>query len=335
MLEKALTDADGRYTAEGLGDPRVVLSVHGPNPVDGRHVRHASLVQPVEAGSGPVVVQVDPRMGSISAVMVDAAGQPVTGGFVRCHRLGFGHRDTELLDRDGRFAYASLPAGEYALEIGGRRLPLLHRTVTVAPGAATDLGRIRWPVGIALEVELRDAAGEPLGPDAKPRLQIVSTAPATPATGHPALADLNRVEGQPLWRSSPVLAGPYRLTVAGTGIGPFARDIELREGAANRLALRCRRGLAQQIAVVPPPASAAREDELSFSIRIRTAGPDGALLVDHRFSGTLSPDRTVATTVELLPGHYVASVYGESGQSEVSFAVPEAGGTRPLRVALR
>jgi Carboxypeptidase regulatory-like domain/TonB dependent receptor len=159
----------------------------------------------VLASAAPLASQ-SASYGSLSGVVVDAAGQPLLDAEVRLHDRMSGAVRTVLTARDGAFRFAILSPAEYdvAVEALGFR-PVVHTGLSVAPGAAPSI-RVVLPRerGVVVRVDTVRAAGARLAPGAwlfaRGYADLVGGRRlASDAAGLSSIADERSVEGLP-WR---------------------------------------------------------------------------------------------------------------------------------------
>lgn len=132
------TDADGRFTVEGLAPGRYKVTARHPDYAEGSEsaeVKETGGTAEIRLAAGNV----------LGGVVVNAARQPVAGAEVSLNEQGeggfgraFAGGQTTTTDGGGRFRFDHLTAGRFQLSaaLSGRNAPPLD--VVVAPGDARE-----------------------------------------------------------------------------------------------------------------------------------------------------------------------------------------------------
>ncbi|MCB9896996.1 MAG: carboxypeptidase regulatory-like domain-containing protein [Planctomycetes bacterium] len=232
----ARTLDDGTFRLAGLEGDAFTLVVYVARD-DGTGAEVARLDELPPDGE-PLEILVSPpgAPGEVLGVLRDARDRPLAGVWVRLAGLDPPFpEDGFRSDDEGRFRFAGVPPGAYALDghLTDAAFPRVAR-LDVAPGASLDLGVLRPAVGGRLRVRL-------LADDAA-LLDVVSL----------RLSHANGVDWATPTRvgaeagAESLTAGTWTLSVTGKGLIPQRVEVELRDGRESTLDVALRRGVRQQ-----------------------------------------------------------------------------------------
>jgi protocatechuate 3,4-dioxygenase beta subunit len=290
----AVTGADGGFT---VSLPAGAESVDVCAP--------GSLTESVDvrvAAAGPITVKLRPG-GRISGRVIDSAGDPIAGMYVRTQRAGNStgrdwfprespcpHGGTAAggqTDREGRFDLAPLEPGWYTVWAGEGSIATLSAPVDLGPGQALDGMRLIAKRGaqVAGRVTTKDGS-----PASEARVFSGGASTITDAAGHYQLTGM--------------APGPHRIWADERQHGTIDCDVELAAGE-NRLDL-----------VLPDPTE----------IRGRVLGPGGAPVA--------------GAIVKIWPARTVTSADGNFGLSTPTCGCPKtiavhAAGLAPAEAEIR
>ena len=295
------SDGEGRLRLWHLdpGQPYAVVLFPHPGAWGARQavpcaVRHGLVASETEE----VVLQLSdlemPTAG-LHGRCLDAEGSPLAGAALSLEPDGGPGIDL-WTDADGRFRLQGVPPGGYAL--GLKRSGELGRW-TLAAGQLLDVGTLSAQAGSRLAIEVLDVTAAGL-PALELDLKAITSGLAAPRA--PWRRDGNT------WSTGPVLPGRYRLHLAGQGLMPMLREIEVEDTPLTRVIVVPRIG-------EPVPLRLVFSDESSEPLNDRggrewllivEVTDDTGRVVDDRVQVSLAAgvDRRHTHTVYLADGAY-------------------------------
>jgi TonB family protein len=129
----------------------------------------ALVLAPLAAVRAPAQAQQDPGC-SLRATVSDSSGARLPGAFVTVQRLGDQSKAVAVASDAGEFAFASLPAGQYVIEIRKPGFRLYQQTVELSSGAhesldiTVDVGSVSEQLEIVGKAPARAEESRPAGP---------------------------------------------------------------------------------------------------------------------------------------------------------------------------
>lgn len=323
-LNLKLTDAEGRFTFEGVADCEHRLIALGPSVSGAAAAMPWAVETKVRPGGGEVVLRADAVLAdacSITGEVLGPDGKAMANArVVLMPRAGVtSHQPTERPDaRTGRFEIGPLPAGEYRIHVeveGKGSIQLGSRSL--APRQKLDLGTIRFAAPGTATIAFAPESAAP-GTD----LDLVLRGDSGYASDFFIVEDGAR-------RSVPVLPGSYTLEVWGPGIAPVTRQVEVVSAGDTRTTLSLQKAADVTIEVVPETHPGVAF--LVVDLRIE----DGAQKEVFRRLMQIHRKGDVYPWSRGLPaGEYrvTARMWESRSASEARFTVPA--GTEPRRVRL-
>jgi protocatechuate 3,4-dioxygenase beta subunit len=215
---EASTDRHGQFAFSALarGMHRLIADAPGLGPIE-----VGPIEVPSAAASGLVMKMTAAGQSVVGSVI--AAGRPVGGARVLIGGENLTPSRETLSGADGRFAFAGLGPGVYALRAAGQdQVSRTSAEVVVEPsGDRVPPVRLELGPGWTMAGRVVDDAGRAL-PDAEVRIDALP--------GEDPLPELVRADRRGGWRSGPLPAGEYRLTPRRPGF-VARRPVQLLLGA--------------------------------------------------------------------------------------------------------
>jgi protocatechuate 3,4-dioxygenase beta subunit len=308
------TGADGSFvvTASSPGTYRITARASG----------FGAAVKRVEAGAEVVQLVLEPA-GGIMGLVVDDRDRPVDGFQVSARPT---RRDSSSSMRglpverqpDGRFLLRDVGEGPYALDVwAADRVPANVPNVVVAPGATTDVGRIRLIAGGTIRGSVVDSAGRAvagarLRADGSRASAVYQAAPdvVTDTTGAFELRGI--APGAVVVTATHPGFAPKRATAdVDPARGPAEVKIVLGKGA--RLEGSARRRDGAPAAGMLVQAGGSTPD--SFASSSVTTRPDGSFVIDHVLAGRVRVTLMSPTSFGTLVGVHVKEIDVQEGDT--------------------
>ena len=290
-----VTDESGRFEATGVQFGSVRVSATTSAGMRG----NANANIP-EGGSAPDVT-IDIGTSYVSALIVDAAGEPAAGCWVTIERAdseetGWGRvADNATSDGEGRFRSDGLQPGRYTVRVNRLEFAQwVSDPFQLAEGEEKDLGQIRMAAGVVLQGVIQNDAGSPVEK---------ATVSLRDLKGNPIQMFSMATSGSDgSYTMHGVEAGTYIAHVQAKGHGPYDKQIELTE-QGGKLDAVLTRGGTMRIRVVDPAGEPVQGANVlifdakgvrvtrtislaNFDSGRRRTGADGTTSLDDLASGT-------------------------------------------------
>lgn len=220
-----VTDGLGEFTFNDV-DPSATYTVIVPNAAGYAHF--AFLEQEVVPSTTPLELRVSgiaDRTGGLIATLTGPDGEVVPGALLSVNHVESREwRSFPFDSRTGRLELDTLPPGTLRLEVRSDDYPWLQvGEVELEAGATTDLGQLTLQRPLRLAGSLTGGNDEQLE-----SLEFSLTGPSGREVG------IVTRDGRQ-FRSSPLVAGAYTLTVKGTGIRLQRVAAPVEAGSENRV----------------------------------------------------------------------------------------------------
>ncbi len=331
---RAQTDANGAFAIEGL--PAGNYLVHAVS----LDVRAAAEDQPITLAAGEDrAVQLElEHAGQVTGVVVDEAGQPVAGAYVRLARPGRSpttRGGEAMTDEHGAFDAGGIPAGDYVAEVFPAPMPAhafppargaLPSVRVPRDGAATGVVLAIQHVRVAIRGTLVDDTGAAVADAAITAVGGLDFGTMAPPSTRSDVAGRFEIAG--------LARGAYRIR-AHAADGSTAELPEVAAGGAPITVALVRPGALDAVLVgfsSPPtvelrggPASGARRALVEAGHASVTALPPGSYTVQARAGAELD-----SQTVEVRAGQTTRVVLQPHRLGRVEGRVVEHGSGAPV-----
>ncbi|MBI5852532.1 MAG: carboxypeptidase regulatory-like domain-containing protein, partial [Planctomycetes bacterium] len=256
------TAADGRFVAENCADGAYMVDVTEPG------ARFPAFrIMGVRPSVDEMVLRMTRAMRATAVItgrIVDPDGNGIEGAEVGVRREGDPVVVTvRTTADDGRYRIERIPAGSYFVEARARGRPANRSGPhVVAADVTCDAGSLRLAAPGWLVIRLRRDAGLPVG---RPEICCQNV-----AGGRFEWLD---VDEHGVARSSPLVAGAYRLWIYGLDVVTRSQDLEIKAGERTTLDVGFASGVQLRLRFTDSPVSRDLRQ-----LRFRAIDPAGAVV---------------------------------------------------------
>jgi len=296
-------DHDGRAAITSIESGEHVFGLHAPDR--GAATGFAPFPRVVWRVVHPTAGEI-----LLRASAAELAGARVQGTWLDERGLPLAQAELRLVARDydsglagstdeaGRFAFAGLPAGEFALDASNRSQPrTMLAEFTLATGEERELGTLQLAPAAHLVLEVVGSDGSP----------VEAGGVAIDAEGKITSLEAEGSTGRLVCR--PLATTEVLVRIMAPGYPVHVERLELAPGIAvpRRIELRPGVPVDLRIHLAPPvPDCAMVKGGGRVHLTLRT--PEGMPAFERRFDGPLQPGRQLHLTVELAPGRYLGTL---------------------------